>query len=134
MAKEKLTKLQVERLQERINAIVNRVVIAHQESFPKIPEKMTFEQRYAEIKSGKAKLRPISELRGGYNQGLGSEFVFETEVKKAELRKKIMISVAALRSKLEAKARSFVDRVVLGGEDAIAVIEEFEKFTQLLKA
>lgn len=121
-----MNKQQLDYTFNRIQTICNQKLHQFKNNLPSPPEYLELAQKYAEIKSGKAKLRPLSEMN------YGTRFTEGYEYSKDKKRKQIEDSnrekTKEFEQKLNAAAQTLKDRIVyLEITDVQAALRKFEE-------
>ena len=121
-----MNKQQTDYAFDRINTIKSKKISAFEATLAKAPPRLTDAQRYAEIKSGKAKLKPFDEI-GSYPR-LFDVYDFSEDKKRQDLSKLNEPKREAFNEKINAVAQKLKDDIVfLSGVDVQKRIDEFEK-------
>jgi hypothetical protein len=121
-----MNKQQTDYAFDRINNIKSKKIAAFEATLIKAPPHLTDTQKYAEIKSGKAKLKPFEDL--GRYPHLFDAYEFSDHKKREDLAKVNKPKREAYEQKINAAAQKLKDDIVfLSGVDVQKSIDEFEK-------
>ena len=121
-----MNKQQTDYAFDRINTIRARKALAFASTLPQAPKSLSFEEQYAEIKNGKAKLKPLADLKS-YTD-LRDAYVYESDKKRDEVMKANKPKVEAYGKKINAAVQKLKDDIVfIKLEDVQKSIDEFEK-------
>ncbi len=121
-----MNKQQTDYAFERIDSIKASKLRTFASTLPQAPKSLLFEEQYAEIKNGKAKLKPLADLKS-YTD-LRDAYVYESDKKRDEVMKANKPKVEAYEKKINAAVQKLKDDIVfIKLEDVQKSIDEFEK-------
>lgn len=121
-----MNKQQTDYAFERIDSIKASKLRTFASTLPQVPKCLSFEEQYAEIKSGKAKIKPLADLRS-YTD-LKDAYVYTADKKRDDVLKANKPKSEAYEQKINAAAQKLKDNIVfLKLEDVQKSIDEFEK-------
>lgn len=111
---------------DRISTIKSKKITAFEATLIKAPPYLTDAQKYAEIKNGKAKLKPFEDLDRCPH--LFDAYDFSDHKKREDLAKVNKPKREVFEQKINAAAQKIKDDIVfLNGVDVQKRIDEFEK-------
>lgn len=120
-----MTSAQIKHLEARINYINNAVIRKFEATEP-VPKDLSFQDKYAAIKNGTAKLRPFAAL-SRYTD-LVEAYEFPGDAEYDVKQKAYSAKHDALINKLRNKKQKLMDTAILGdASDALAALYEYEK-------
>lgn len=127
---QKLNKIQLNRLQVKLESIIRDKRTKWLDKNPE-PQPMTRKEQLEAIKSGKAKLKPLSEIHEDNFRYLyvKDAFVFPAEAEFKKLEKKHTEAKNRYAEKLEHEAERIMDQAIfISCEAALEMIQKFETF------
>lgn len=123
-------------LKERVTSTFNDVIYEIKRlNFHDDNDLLTIEQKYNQIKSGKAKLRPWSELQKSYRPDINNLYIFPDIHALEESNKLNKTIVSRVVDALEEQKVSFLDKVCLSPslDKSLDLLEEAKKTVDKFK-
>lgn len=125
---QKLNKIQLNRLQDKLRSLISRKVAAWNDQNPE-PKPISLEKMLESIKSGKAKLKSVSELKNHRHLYLEDAFVFPENVELKKLQEKHSSLYKKYQDALRKESEKIMDQAIfISCEAALEMIQKFEAF------